>query len=120
GLRQHRQAGLGRVAGPPDHADQREPALAAGPEAPRLPGRRNGEVPVRWWRREARGLRARILSPLGRAQGLHVDPVDAADPAGDLHATTVLRDHRVEAGIDPAVPAVEADAVAVLQVRAAR
>src|SRR5690606_30114191 len=60
--------GLGRVAGAPDHADQREPAVAAGPEAPRLPRRRNGEVPVRRRRREARGLRRARRLTRGLAQ----------------------------------------------------
>src|SRR5690606_11166438 len=50
----------------PDHADQREPAVAARSAAPRLPRTGNGEVPVRRQCREAGRLRAsrrRILSP---------------------------------------------------------
>src|SRR5690606_38703623 len=76
GLRQHRQVGMGRVARPPDHADQREPPLAARPGSPRLPRGRDAEVPVRRRRRQARRLRAagrrrliRIRSTAGMGTG---------------------------------------------------
>src|SRR3546814_12045591 len=75
----------------PDHADQREPALAAGPEAPRLPRNRNGEVPVRRRRGKARRLRARRLRRLiargllGLLDRLDVERADRLDPAGEAH-----------------------------------
>src|SRR5690606_17896982 len=60
---------MGRLAGAPDHADQREPAVAPRPAAPRLSRGANGEVPVRRRRRAAgrlRPARGPGLSPRGR------------------------------------------------------
>src|SRR5690606_29865517 len=94
--RQHRQARMGRLAGAPDHADQREPAVAPRPAAPRLSRGADGEVPVRRRRRAAgrlRPARGPGLSPRGRrgrtapgARWTSRDTAGESSPVGTLAA----------------------------------
>src|SRR5688572_2038429 len=68
GVRERLARGVAAVARAPDDADQREPVISDGPETPRLPRRRDGEVPVRRRRTETLGLHARGLTALRRGR----------------------------------------------------
>ncbi|CAD5376638.1 hypothetical protein OF001_U160044 [Pseudomonas sp. OF001] len=64
-LQQRLEAGLGRVAEAPDHADQRAPAEHDERRGPQVPPGRDGQVPRRRGLRPGRRLRAarRVTPP---------------------------------------------------------